>query len=106
MDKPGYVDGKPIFEHADTIRQLKRDNDYQTAAELLLRLIDATEAESKAEGWGVAPWYYEQAAIIYKKLGDPHNERAVLERFAQQKHAPGTKPAKLIERLSKICENA
>lgn len=64
-------------------------------------LIKAVEAESRAEKWGVAPWYYEQLAIIYRKRKDYLKEIEVLERFAKQKHAPGASTPKLLERLEK-----
>ena len=51
--------------------------------------------------WGVAPWYYEQLAIIYRKRKGYDSELRILGRFAEQKHGPGIKPAKLLARLEK-----
>ncbi len=98
----GYVDGKHYTEHVETVKQLKRDGNYHDAATLLLRLVDATESEDAVERFGVAPWYYEQLAIIYRKQGEPDSERTVLRRFARQRHAPGAKPAKLMKRLEEF----
>lgn len=55
---------------------------------------------AQAEGWGVAPWYYEQLAIGYRKRNDIRSEIAVLERFAGQQRAPGATPPQLLERLA------
>ena len=71
------------------------------AERLLLELVDATEEESRLRGTGVAPWYYEQLAIIYRKRKDPSAEVAILERYARQPPAPGAGAAKLAERLAK-----
>jgi hypothetical protein len=72
------------------------------AKRLALLAIESTEDESHVMGCGVAPWYYEQAAIICRKMKDKAGEIAILERYARQKHAPGAKPAKLLVRLEKL----
>ena len=102
--KPGYVDGKHFTRYIDTVKELKRKGEYDRAINLLLKLVEATEDESRVEGFGVAPWYYEQLAIIYKKIRDKDNEIKILERFTKQKHAPGVTPGKLYERLNKLLE--
>ncbi|WKU08818.1 hypothetical protein [Micromonospora sp. HUAS LYJ1] len=73
--------------------------DLHAALLLTVRCIDAVENDARISGHGVAPWYYERAAIIFAGLGDPAAEVAVLERFARQRHAPGATPARLLERL-------
>jgi hypothetical protein len=76
--------------------------DDETAEQLLLGLIDATEEEVRGgHQSGVTPGGYEQLAILYRKRGDHGGELAVLERFAAQPHAPGVMPGKLLERLEK-----
>jgi hypothetical protein len=49
----------------------------------------------------VAPWYYEQLAILYSKRGDKDAEITVLERYAAYPHAPGPSPPRLLVRLAK-----
>lgn len=98
---PGFVGGKHYSDWPDAVTALKRAGKVQHAERLLLSLVDATEAESMVNGGGVAPWFYEQLAIIYSKNNERHKEVAILERFANQPHAPGVKPAKLVERLAK-----
>ena len=100
-EAPGYVDGLHYTEHVETVKVLKRADDLAKAEALLVRLIEATETESRSEGFGVAPWYYEQLAIVRAKRGDVAGEVEVLERYASQHHAPGVKPAKLMARLEK-----
>ncbi len=93
----------PLTEHYSAyvrdVKELKRRKEHGRAEVLLLALIEATEAESRAEGCGVAPWYYEQLAIVRRKRGDLDGEVAILERFAAKPHAPGVSPPKLLARL-------
>ena len=102
-DQPGTWDGKHYTEYVDTVRELKRKSQIIEAVTLLGHLVDATEAEAAVNGpgWGVAPWYYEQLAIIYHKAKDFEAEIAILERYELQRHAPGQKPAALASRLAK-----
>jgi hypothetical protein len=80
---------------------LKRAGDDVALEKALLDLVQMTEAESRASGWGVAPAWYEELAILYRKRKDHRAEVAILERFASQCHAPGVKPPQLLERLDK-----
>ncbi len=100
--RPGYYKGRHFTEYVDDVRSLKRAGRLEEAARLLLSLIEATEAESRATGHGVAPWYYEHLAIVYRKLKDPVNEKQLLVRFAEQVHAPGATPDKLLKRLHAV----
>jgi hypothetical protein len=81
--------------------QLKRAGDDEALEKALLDLVQMTETESRASGWGIAPAWYEELAILYRKRKDYLAEVAVLERFANQRHAPGVKPPQLLERLDK-----
>jgi hypothetical protein len=98
---PGYLRGNHYTEYTDQVKELRRSGLTDEAEELLLELITATEAEAKAKNWGVAPWYYEQLAILYSKRHEKDREIAILERFARAPHAPGTSVSKLLARLSK-----
>jgi hypothetical protein len=87
---------------ADDIKQLRRDGNVADAEQLLLECVDAVESESRAEGWGVAPWYYEQLAILYHKEKRAEMELEILRRYASQSPAPGVKPQRLMDRLAKL----
>ncbi len=100
-NKPGYYNGKHYTEYVETIKILRREGQEDAAEKLLLKLLDAIEAKAISEGCGVAPWYYEQLAIIYRKQKNYLKEIEILERFAKQKHAPGASPPRLLERLEK-----
>jgi HIRAN domain len=102
-DKPttGRVRGRHYTDYVENVRELRRSDKNEAAERLLLELVDAIEEESSVLGTGVAPWYYEQLAVIYRKRKDHIAEVAVLERYASQPHAPGAGPAKLSERLTK-----
>ena len=99
----GSVEGLHYTGYVEDVKQLKREKRHSAAIDLLLKLIDATEAEARVagKGWGVAPWYYEQLAIIYRKEKRFAEEVAVLERYKAQPKAPGIGPSKLDERLKK-----
>ncbi|MGY8684093.1 exonuclease domain-containing protein [Bradyrhizobium sp. UFLA05-153] len=91
-----------INDLVERIKSLKRSGDYSNALALLLSEIDSQEQMSAEQNCGVAPWYYEQAAIIYRKLDDRDTEIAILQRFARQRHSPGVGPGELQRRLEKI----
>lgn len=99
----GSVQGCHYTDHVDRVVDLKRQGKHPEAIDLLLQLVDGTEAEAKAAGgrWGVAPWYYEQLAIIYRKERRFAEEVRILERYARQPKAPGVGPGKLSARLEK-----
>lgn len=106
-ESAGFVDGKHFTEYVDEVKRLRRDTKSDEAIGLLLKLVDATEADSIVNGCGVAPWYYEQLAICYRKLGRLNDEIRILERFSQQRHAPGVQPPKLLARLQNgVCQDS
>lgn len=95
-------DERHYIDTVETVKQLKREKKHYEAIELLLKAVNATENESKEfEGWGLAPWYYEQLAIIYRKEKMYHKEVQILERYVNQKHTQATKELKLFERVDK-----
>lgn len=101
MGKPGFIDGRHYSDYVEKVKSLKRAGLLKEAEELLLKLVEATEAEAKATGGGVAPWYYEQLAIIYRKRRDYSAEVSILKRYMRQPHAPGAGPQQLSARLKK-----
>lgn len=103
IEEAGSVEGLHYTDYVERVKELKREERYPEAISLLLNLVDATEAEARAagQGWGVAPWYYEQLAIIYRKEKRFTDEVAILERYEAQPKAPGAGPSKLADRLAK-----
>jgi hypothetical protein len=101
MSQSGFYRNRHYTEYVDTVMELKRNGNLDEAEELLLSLVAATEAESRNQNWGVAPWYYEQLALICRNR-EPEKELKILERFSKQQHAPGDKPAKLLKRLREL----
>ncbi len=97
----GYVRGVHYTGYVEEVKQLRRSGQETEAERLLLELVKATEDEAMVERWGVAPWYYEQLAILYRKRRDPLREVEILERFARQEHAGGVMPPELLARLQK-----
>ena len=103
FDYPGFVDGEHFTAYAEEVKQLKRVRRHEEAIALLLKLIAATEAESRDPGGSdrVAPWYYEQLAIIYRKEGRIDDEVATLERYESRCNELGNSAGRLAERLAK-----
>lgn len=97
----GSVRGKFYLYWIDTIKLQKRLGQNDEAIALLLEIVDAIEREAAAYNDGVAPWYYEQLAILYRKQKRFADEVAILERYDRQLKAAGARPAKLAERLGK-----
>ncbi|SMP46246.1 hypothetical protein SAMN06295888_1041 [Desulfonatronum zhilinae] len=103
FDPPKSHEGGHYTEYVERVKQLKAENRLDEAIELLLKLVDQTEKEARGHGkaMGVAPWYYEQLAIIYRKDKRYSDEVQILERYENQPKAPGAGPEKLAERLVK-----
>lgn len=105
---PGVTSGtfekRQVHEWADAIRQLRREGRVQEAERVLVGCIEATEQEAQQQGHGVAPFYYEQLAILYSKAKCIDDELAVLERYEAAPKAPGASPGKLADRLVKVRE--
>lgn len=99
MGRPYELEADRINNVVERVKALKRSGDYNEALEALSSEIEIQEKDIAAGLGGVAPWYYEQAAIVYRKLEQFDDEIAVLERFARQQHAPGASPPKLLQRL-------
>jgi len=102
MNELGFYRGKHYTKYVDRVKYLIKEDKLEAAEKLLLELVSATENESKHNKYGVAPWYYERLAIIYRKKKDTISEIEILERYANQKHAPGATPPKLLARLEKL----
>jgi hypothetical protein len=98
--KPGYYRGKHYTEYVEDVKRLKREDKYDDAEHLLWALVAATEAEVGVGMRGVAPWYYEQLAIIYRKRKAYQSEIAILERYASVQ-PPDLHKGRLMERLEK-----
>jgi len=102
MAEVGFYKGRHYTEYVADVQQLIRDNKLEDAEKLLVELVRAIEKQAHEKSLGVAPWYYERLAVVYRKQKDTESEIRILERFADQKHASGVKPAKLLARLEKL----
>jgi hypothetical protein len=104
--KPGYYEGRHFTTYVRDCEALKKGGKFTELENLLLELVKATEAESALNGMGVAPSSYNELAILYRNQKEYSKEITILERFANQQHARGVMPAKLLERLAKAKEFA
>lgn len=100
--KQGYYNGRHFTTYVRDFEILKKNGNSSELENLLIELVKATEAESTVDDMGVAPAYYSELAILYRKQKEYAKEISILERFAKQKHAPGVMPVKLLERLDKV----
>ena len=100
----GNVDGKHFTEYVDVVKTLKRLSHNEAAVDLLIKLVAATEKEAEEESTTVAPWYYEQLAIVYRKLGRPDDELSILQRFREMPRPAGASAQKVLDRLDKLSE--
>jgi len=105
-NKAGYIDGRHYTEYAEDIKELKRQNKFKEAESLLLKIIEVLKAEAKIEGphWFIAPWYFEQLAIIYRKQGLIKKETEILEHFLKLNKMKGDGDTKLEVRYRKAKE--
>lgn len=102
MAKAGYIDGRHYTTYVEEMKALKRSGDLDAAEGLLLRCIDATEEEARANRWSVAPGYYWHLAIVYRKQGRLADEASILERYKRVAFRRGEFGGKFAERLEKV----
>lgn len=100
--KPGYYKGRHYSSYPADVLDLMREGNLDEAEELLYMLVEATESESVYDKTGVAPWYYDRLAVLYRKQKNLEKEYKILERFSKQKHGQGVQPPKLMERFEKV----
>lgn len=85
-ERAAQVGEQHFTQYTSQVKQLKREGRHNEAIALLVRLIDAAEAEARVKGgdWFAPPWYYQQLAIVYRKEKRYEDEVVILERFAAQ----------------------
>lgn len=75
------VRGRHYTDWVDAVKALKRSGHQEQARDLLVELCAAAEAEATVTGQAIPPWYFEQCAIVCRKLRDTNDEAAVLKRY-------------------------
>ena len=99
---PGTVEGSHFTSYVEAVKALKREKRFDEAVALLNRLVEATEADARANKYAPAPWYYDQLAMLYRKRKDPAAELAVLERYAAFAPGVGVRGGRLRARLAEL----
>lgn len=99
----GKVRGKHYTDWTETVKDLKRLGHLEQASDLLEELCAAAEDESDEAQQTLPPWYFEQQAIVLRKLKDYDGEVEVLRRYAA---SPWAIPGEFDERLTKAIEKA
>ncbi len=98
----GIVDGFHYTAYLPFIRSLKQGARHTEVVDICLRLIDAAEAESKAEQWGAAPpAYYHEVALAARRSNQPAIEIEVLKRYLASK---GRKHPDYVEKFERRLE--
>jgi len=82
--QPGFLRGQHLTTYIQDVKNLKKSGNLAEAEKLLFELADATEEECRIEKVGVALWYYEELAKVYRKMKEYKKEVDILERFAKQ----------------------
>jgi len=85
----------------ENLPALKRAGRYSEAISILKQEVERTERDNKINHWGVAPAWYHELALIYRKQKDYENEVKVLERYMAQEKAPGVMKDKIAKRLER-----
>lgn len=103
QERPGEYQGRHYTTYIDEIKSLKQSKQYNQLETLLRGLVAATEAEAHTMQTLAAPHYYEELAILYRKLQRDDAELWILERYhglpANLRHSQ-----KLAERLITVRE--
>lgn len=84
-------------DKVEAVRRLKRESRHPEAIALLLELLKKAEKEAVRAGSGIASWYYEQLAILYRKEEQFAEEVKVLKRYLATVGKLGAPPAKKLE---------
>jgi hypothetical protein len=106
-DNSGSYKGRHYTMYVEEVKALKRAGDNAHAEALLLGLVQAAENEARVNRWAVAPWYYEQLAIMYTKTKQPEKELRILERYAGcWRPEDGPLPADTVTAITKARQRA
>lgn len=104
----GEVEGKYYAEHVESYKDLKRAGRLEEACILLKKCVKAAERETakfrSKEGWEnytLAPAYYWELAIIYRKMKLYALECDILERYINNPAAVKERLGGFAERLEK-----
>lgn len=83
--RAGHLSGRHYTTYTDEVRALKRAGDIEGAIGLLWKLFRCAEAEAgkTRQPWRgqIPPWYTEQLAICYRKMGRPDLEVRALDAY-------------------------
>lgn len=106
-DTSGFYRGRHYTTYVEEVKAFKRAGDYSRAEALLLALVEAVETEARVKRWGVAPWYYDQLALIYRKTRQPERELQIVERYASHwRPKDGPLPARAVAAIEKARRRA
>lgn len=101
QSEAGLVRGKHYTRWVDDVTVLKRNQALGPCRDLLQELIEAVERESTEFTMSPAPWYYEQMAIVLRKMRDFDGEVAVIERYLAFPHPTQPPKPEIRDRLTK-----
>lgn len=94
--KPGYYDGRHFTTYVRDFEILKKNGDFSELENLLIELVKATEEESEINSMGVAPAYYSELAILYRKQKKIHKRNFYLGKICETKTRPWSNARKIV----------
>lgn len=93
---------KNYYCYNDVLKSCISNKEYKNAENILIKIIDIIENNSKHNGEGVAPGYYLDLSKIYKKTKRINEEIEILKRFCIQIKSRGQVPKKLLIKYTKL----
>jgi hypothetical protein len=99
--EPGLYHGRHFTTYVNEVKGMIREGRVEEAERALLALVDATEEEAQVKGWGVASWYYERLASIYRRRRDYASEVAILRRHCEHLRDQDKVPEDIQRRLER-----
>lgn len=101
----GSFDGAHVAQHQATVTALKAAGETDELAALLVKCVDAAEAEALVRGVLPVQWPTTQLSMIYRARGDYAAEVDVLERYAAA-CGESVVPTRIANNLAKARVNA
>ncbi len=99
---PGTFGGRHHGTYREEVAAILATDQYETAVNLLLGLLDAVEDEADEIHAPIDPTYYLTLADVFAANREVVDEFAVLERFAFTCRRTRTDPGDVVERLRRV----
>jgi hypothetical protein len=92
------INNRHYSSYPDEIKKFYKNKEFQKAEEILIQIIEIMEKNALETGNGVAPWYYEKLASVYRTTKQKDKQISTIIRFLIQPKARGASPRKIYEK--------